>query len=1150
MTPESTVALLRDTLSPDPPVVLHAEHQLHSREFRPSFLIHLFQIAIATPNNSADAAVALAGAIYFKNLIRRAWQNVHSTPNSVPSASFLPQPDRDYVRVHIVPALASVETRIRAQLLEALKRIISADFPLRYSFLIQQIMDGLASSHSSIMHGALSALRALAKVYEIKIGTLVAHIDTEMEDGPPQSRRTPPPDADLQYLHDNPLAALNYLIQLIFPPLLDIMCAIEAAIDTADPIDRDKHFDLQRVVCKIFWSCTQYDLPTYLTFDLNGVLSKWMNVFLSALRRPPFNTSKPLDDLAEEDLRAMPQWKVKQWICNIVYRLFHRYNHPTRLPEHQLRNMDVDALTKFGDYFRRTFAAPFTLTMLQILELDQRSVSPRVVNLALLYVETAVSTGITYKVIKPTLQPLITNVIFPYLCITDGDLLLWDDDPIEYVRKTYNVHEDFNTPRSAACSLLHVLATLRRSSVLAPLMTFLMQVFNEYSVFAASDNLTSPEAKARKLALARRKDGALLSLGAIREPLATHPQGMEYLNAMLETHVLQDFDSDVPILRARACWLFGQCAAADRLSEDMLHRALTCVHQRLSDPEFPVRVRAAVDIRHFVQNAMSSEAVTPHLPDLLRTLFTMLDDVDSTDIVATIDQLAVVFSDRIIPLAPELCARLVQAFSRSAAAGHGDEEASFAAAQCLQAVASIVTSVALTDHSDKLTIFSDIEQTLAPVFNRMFEEDRLDFFEEAVELLATIVYHSSEERASKMRSLMANGCSLKEAVARNSMGDTDLYKDDKALAAMQCDMEDDGGVISTYLWSLFPRGVHAFHEWASDYAVHYIQLVDAYMTKGMRVFMLQKNQNSSYAQLLISMISRLWEECAVEEQELAVQGSQLCGLFLRHSRRIGRKDMDTDVSLLTQMAVSRLLKEQAGEKVVVALIWCLAHLLYIAPVMVLTVIDQHMGCTTEVFKLWLGLVQQGQLHGRYDCKSSAIALCAIIGCDWMQLPVVVRQSIPQLLVATVSLLEMLAGMEKRRNEIAESIKESAAAQAEKLSVAGSLNPDQEGGDGGEEDITLEQAAPYACYITTDHEIDTGDVGIFAVVDDVDELLLFESVVQRVPAVAWQQIGMALAQADTIRVQTALNRAAQTRTIATHTMKGVNDVSERGEIVCD
>lgn len=188
--------------------------------------------------------------------------------------------------------------------------------------------------------------------------------------------------------------------------------------------------------------------------------------FLAILRRPlDLCLCRSHPHLSDEDLR-MSQWRVKQWIADIVYRLFQRYSNPIRLSHGLFCILDRSTMTIWR-FFRRAFAAPFTEAMEVILSVDRRLISPRVANLAFLYLECAVTVDITYRVIKPKLTHLITHIIFPYLCMSNSDVALWVDDPVEYVRKTYDTLEDFNTARVAACSLRNVLSRARTSDVIS-----------------------------------------------------------------------------------------------------------------------------------------------------------------------------------------------------------------------------------------------------------------------------------------------------------------------------------------------------------------------------------------------------------------------------------------------------------------------------------------------------------------------------------------------------------------------------------------------------------------------------------------------------------------------------------------------------------
>lgn len=64
-----------------------------------------------------------------------------------------------------------------------------------------------------------------------------------------------------------------------------------------------------------------------------------------------------------------------------------------------------------------------------------RYLTPRVINLAMQYLTTAVSLGATWKALKPHVPQLLAAVVFPLCCFNDEDAELWAEDPQEYIRK-------------------------------------------------------------------------------------------------------------------------------------------------------------------------------------------------------------------------------------------------------------------------------------------------------------------------------------------------------------------------------------------------------------------------------------------------------------------------------------------------------------------------------------------------------------------------------------------------------------------------------------------------------------------------------------------------------------------------------------------
>lgn len=49
----------------------------------------------------------------------------------------------------------------------------------------------------------------------------------------------------------------------------------------------------------------------------------------------------------------------------------------------------------------------------------------------------SVSKSVTYQLLKPQLDVVLFEIIFPLMCFNDADDQLWREDPHEYVRKGY-----------------------------------------------------------------------------------------------------------------------------------------------------------------------------------------------------------------------------------------------------------------------------------------------------------------------------------------------------------------------------------------------------------------------------------------------------------------------------------------------------------------------------------------------------------------------------------------------------------------------------------------------------------------------------------------------------------------------------------------
>ena len=79
----------------------------------------------------------------------------------------------------------------------------------------------------------------------------------------------------------------------------------------------------------------------------------------------------------------------------------------------------------------------------------------------------------TWNLLKGSVPNLISHVIFPLLCLTQEDLELWEEDPVEYIHKKIDVYEEYLTPDIAASRFLFTLASKRQKSSFNGILHFI-----------------------------------------------------------------------------------------------------------------------------------------------------------------------------------------------------------------------------------------------------------------------------------------------------------------------------------------------------------------------------------------------------------------------------------------------------------------------------------------------------------------------------------------------------------------------------------------------------------------------------------------------------------------------------------------------------
>ncbi len=160
----------------------------------------------------------------------------------------------------------------------------------------------------------------------------------------------------------------------------------------------------------------------------------------------------------------------------------------------------------FANYFRSTLASQLLAPVMNCLaaQSNGKFLTDDVHRMCLVYTSNAVEMAPTYKLIKPHIDFVLFNVIMPTLCLSTDDIQLFDEDPIEFVRKVNDPCEDWMFPRTAAITLLQTLSKYRKKDTLPRLLPYIDQSLREYN--AQNHGPTKDY---------RKKDGILVAMATI-----------------------------------------------------------------------------------------------------------------------------------------------------------------------------------------------------------------------------------------------------------------------------------------------------------------------------------------------------------------------------------------------------------------------------------------------------------------------------------------------------------------------------------------------------------------------------------------------------------------------------------------------------------
>ncbi|XP_055947486.1 importin-7-like [Argiope bruennichi] len=655
------IEILRATMDPNQREA--AEKQLEQVHKIIGFAPSLLQVVMM---NTVELPVRQAGVIYLKNMIAQFWQDKEQEPGK-PLVFSIHEQDRAMIRDSIVDALVYAADLIRVQLAVCVSNIVKHDFPGKWTGIVDKISVYLQMNDTNVCMGALLCLYQLVKNFEYK---------NSEERGP---------------LNE----AMNMLLPMIYQRCVQLV---------HDPSDVSAL--LQKQILKIFFALIQYFLP--LNLITKDVFSQWMELLRNVVDRPIPEQTTTYD---EEELAELSWWKCKKWALHILTRVFERYGSPDSVsPEYQ----------EFSKYYLKTYTAGILEVLLKLLDQYRQKVfvSPRVLQLALNYINEAVSHSFSWKLLKPHMLTIVQDVVFPLMCSTDKDEELWTTDPHEYIRLKFDVFEDFISPVTAAQTLLHSIAK-KRKDMLQKSMEFVMTVL--------TNQASSP----------RQIDGALHMVGTVADVLLKRKLYKDEMESILVAYVFPHFQSEHGFMRARACWVMHYFCSMRFQNEMNLITALQLTQNALlNDKELPVKVEAAVALQMLITNQEKAEKhLEPHIKPIALELLNILRETENDDLTNVMQKIVCTYTQQLLPIAVEMTQHLAQTFSQviNNSGDDGSDEKTITAMGILNTMDTILS--VMEDHKE---IMTHLEPIVLNVIGLILTQSVIEFYEESMSLIYSL----------------------------------------------------------------------------------------------------------------------------------------------------------------------------------------------------------------------------------------------------------------------------------------------------------------------------------------------------------------------------------------------------------------------------
>ncbi|WFD35077.1 importin-alpha export receptor [Malassezia cuniculi] len=572
--------LFQQTLQPEQRRA--AEEQLGQLCVQPRFALLLLALI---QSDTTSTAIRLAAAIQFKNLCKLNW----AVDENEDDQRTVSDDDKAVIRAQLTPLLVSLagvqspSQAILAQLNESIALIARSDFPDKWQSLIDELVAQLSSDNYHVILSVLATSHAIFRRWRS------------------------------MFRSDALYTEINLVLEKFAVPLLELLGRVHGMlVDPATPAQNMVPLaNCLVLLLQLFYDLSAQDLPP----QFEDAIPNLSPLFTSLLS---FSRAEIAGE--EDDVAPAPLDKIRSSVCEIFELYAKRY---------------LDVLPQLPEFVQAVWNMLSTYGASEKYDV--------IVSKAIGFLAAVVRMGSQRSLFEAdaTLEQLCSAIVLPNMQLREVDEEIFEDNPMEYIRRDLETSIEADTRRRAASEFVRSLLEQFGPQVTAIASRYISE---HLAAFRADPNGNW-----------KRKDTAIYLLTSIAAQGASTQHGVSSTNTLVDVvqffseHVLQDLQPDNlvaasnPILQVDAIkYLY---TFRNQLTKEQLLSVLPLLVHHLAAPNYVTRTYAAIAIERvlFLRSngsmLFSAEDVQPFAEEVLRALFSAIERGESPEKVAENDHL-------------------------------------------------------------------------------------------------------------------------------------------------------------------------------------------------------------------------------------------------------------------------------------------------------------------------------------------------------------------------------------------------------------------------------------------------------------------------------------------------------------------------------